>query len=206
MQIMKIILAAGTLLSCVACGGQTGDTKGVKDTLNLVELTNTANSGGRHFFLRIVNERLTDSSVVYTVKSLYEKDTVGLNFEFSNNIPAGVKTDGTVDEQQGFSEGSLKISSIGLESDKFVKALSTLLNTGSPTKMTDKVIMPTVYSSNKVAVDLSKIATYSFKIFIPNVTQVPAELFFKLDLYKKSIEFSEKSPEFRAGLVAAFTE
>lgn len=206
MKIQNITAALAAVMALTACGGSADSKSSKKDNLNLVELTNLTNPGGRHFFLRIVDEKLTDSSVVYTAKSLFKSDTVGLKFEISNNIPAGVNTDGSVDEQAGFSEGTIRISSIGAESDAFVRALSTALNTGAAEKMTDKVIMPSVFSSNKNSVDLNKIATYSFKIFVPNSTQLPAELFFNIDTYKKSIEFSEKSPDFRAGLVAAFTE
>ena len=70
---------------------------------------------------------------------------------------------------------------------------------------TKDVILPNVFSSNKVNADLSKKTAYSFKLFLDNKKAEPAELFFNVDTYKHSIEFSEKDPSFRVGFLSALT-
>lgn len=166
---------------------------------------NDPNADKFHFFLNIVDHQATDSSVVYTVKSLFETDTVGLQVEVLNNIPAGVTPQGQPDEENGFIQGAIKLSSIGTESDNLVKALEQIYGLEGTGKMTDATILPLVFSSNNEAVDLTKNTTYSFKLFIENTVGAEAEIFAVLDTYRKSFEISEKDDTFRAQLLSAFT-
>jgi len=205
MKLSGFIGACATLAVLSSCGNNQSHDNSAKSTLNLAEFTNSNTPEKKSFFLRIVDEQIKDSSVVYTAKSIFNQDTIGLKFEFKNDIPAGVNADGSVNEQTGFSEGSIRISSIGKESDAFVKALSESIATGNASHMTTNEIIPSVFSSNQKEVNLSKVGTYNFKLFIPNATGLPAELFFTLDTYKKAIEFSEKDSTYRAGLISAFT-
>ncbi|MGE8377152.1 MAG: hypothetical protein ACN6PN_02350, partial [Sphingobacterium sp.] len=119
-------------------------------------------------------------------------------------IPAGI-IDGQPSDDVGFTKGKIKITTLGTQSDNLVKALGELFQMPSTDGFTKEVVLPNVFSSNKVNVDLSKKTAYSFKLFLENKKAEPAELFFNVDTYKHSIEFSEKDPSFRAGFISALT-
>ncbi|MFD2599721.1 hypothetical protein ACFSQ3_12240 [Sphingobacterium corticis] len=158
------------------------------------------------FFLNILSEENTDSTVVYIAKSLFDNDTVGLKIEVLKKIPAGVTSTGEPDQENGFVPGAIRFSSIGPASDNFVQALQTLFDLKDTGKMTNEVVAPLVFSSNNEAIDLStkKQSTFSFKLFLENETGAEAEVFAVLDTYRKSFEITEKDSSFRAQLIAAF--
>lgn len=177
---------------------------GSTKTPTIEQLSNNPQAEKQQLFLRFTDQNTTDSSIVYTAKSLFGEDTVGLKIEVLKDIKPGLTRDGKVDEKAGFVKGSIKFSSLGGESDAFVKALGTMFQLPTTNKMTDEVILPTVFSSNKSTVDLSKSSTYSFKLFLENETGQPAEVFAVVDTYRKSFEISEKDSTFRKEIIAAF--
>lgn len=182
----------------------TSESIGTQEARSIEQLTNNPNAVKQHLFLRFTEETSTDSSMVYTTKSLFDKDTVGLKIEVLKDIKPGLRNDGKVDEKKGFVKGSIKISSLGVQSDVFLKALGTMFKLPTTGKMTDNVILPTVFSSNSGTVDLNQSATYSFKLFLDNGVGEPAELFAVVDTYRKSFELSEKDSTFRSSIIAAF--
>ncbi|MFD2556141.1 hypothetical protein [Sphingobacterium tabacisoli] len=200
------VAAAVTMASCnnTGQGNKTNTADSTKNTPTIEQLTNNAEAAKQQLFLRFTEEISTDSSMVYVAKSLFDKDTVGLKIEVLKDIKPGLTNDGKVDEKAGFVKGAIKFSSIGASSDAFVKALGTMFKQPTSNKMTDQVILPTVFSSNKTAVDLTKPSTYSFKLFFENGAGEPAEVFGVVDTYRKAFEFSEKDSTFRKQFVAAF--
>lgn len=211
MRSINSFLGLGTafVLALSACNnapkdGNSSSSNAAKGNPTIEQLSNQVDAAKQHLFLRFTDEVSTDSSMVYTTKSLFDKDTVGLKIEVLKNIKPGLKSDGTVDEKAGFARGSIKISSVGAQSDAFVTALGTMFKLPTSGKMTSQVILPTVFSSNKGAVDLSESATYSFKLFLDNGSGQPAEVFAVVDTYRKSFELSEKDSTFRSQIIAAF--
>ncbi|ULT24753.1 hypothetical protein KUH03_38590 [Sphingobacterium sp. E70] len=77
----------------------------------------------------------------------------------------------------GFTKGKIKITTLGTQSDNLVKALGELFQIPTTDGFTKEVVLPNVFSSNKVNVDLSKKTAYSFKLFLENKKAEPAELF-----------------------------
>lgn len=203
MKAIKSLLATGVIATTLlaSCGNSTDSQKSTEPTL--ATFTNNKEADRQQLFLRIVDEAKTDSSVVYVAKSVFEQDTVGLQVEVLNGIKPGVNGQGQP-IQEGFVEGAIKLSSIGAESDALVKALASIFKTSSAGTMTSSVILPTVFSSNTVEVDLDKKSTYSFKLFLPNTVGEPAEVFATLDLYKRSFEIGEKDVSYRAQIISAF--
>lgn len=203
MKAIKSLLATGVIATTLlaSCGNSTDSQKSTEPTL--ATFTNNKEADRQQLFLRIVDESKTDSSVVYVAKSVFEQDTVGLQVEVLNGIKPGVNGQGQP-IQEGFVEGAIKLSSIGAESDALVKALASIFKTSSAGTMTSSVILPTVFSSNTVEVDLDKKSTYSFKLFLPNTVGEPAEVFATLDLYKRSFEIGEKDVSYRAQIISAF--
>lgn len=193
--------------SVLLYGCQNNSTKtGTADrkTPSIEELTNYPEADKQQLFFRMVEEVQTDSSVVYTVKSTFEEDTVGLKVEVLKNIQPGINSSGQVDADKGFVSGAIKLSSAGEMSDNFVKALGKMFKLPTDGKMTSTAVLPTVFSSNKDVVDLSKNGTYSFKLFFENQQGEPAEVFANVDTYRKSFEMSEKDSTFRVQLLSAF--
>lgn len=203
MKAIKSLLATGVIATTLlaSCGNSTDSQKSTEPTL--ATFTNNKEADRQQLFLRIVDEAKTDSSVVYVAKSVFEQDTVGLQVEVLNGIKPGVNGQGQP-IQEGFVEGAIKLSSIGAESDALVKALASIFKTSSAGTMSSSVILPTVFSSNTVEVDLDKKSTYSFKLFLPNTVGEPAEVFATLDLYKRSFEIGEKDASYRSQIISAF--
>lgn len=211
MRSINSFLGLGTafVLALSSCNnapkdGNSSSGNTAKGSPTIEPLSNQVDAAKQHLFLRFTDEVSTDSSMVYTTKSLFDKDTVGLKIEVLKNIKPGLKSDGMVDDKAGFVRGSIKISSLGAQSDAFVKALGTMFKVPTSGKMTSEVILPTVFSSNKGTVDLSQSATYSFKLFLDNKIGEPAEVFAVVDTYRKSFELTEKDSTFRGQIIAAF--
>ncbi|RKE56135.1 hypothetical protein [Sphingobacterium ginsenosidimutans] len=212
-KIQSIALLATATMMVAACGnsnqkktdGSDTATANTIERVRIEQLTNgTPGPEKKNFFLRITDEVKTDSSRIYTTKSIYNKDTVGAKIEVVDFIPAGI-IDGQPSDDVGFTKGKIKITTLGTQSDNLVKALGELFQIPTTDGFTKEVVLPNVFSSNKVNVDLSKKTAYSFKLFLENKKAEPAELFFNVDTYKHSIEFSEKDPSFRAGFISALT-
>jgi len=212
-KIQSIALLATATMMMAACGnsnqkktdGSDTATANTIERVRIEQLTNgTPGPEKKNFFLRITDEVKTDSSRIYTTKSIYNKDTVGVKIEVVDFIPAGI-IDGQPSDDVGFTKGKIKITTLGTLSDNLVKALGELFQIPTTDGFTKEVVLPNVFSSNKVNVDLSKKTAYSFKLFLENKKAEPAELFFNVDTYKHSIEFSEKDPSFRAGFISALT-
>lgn len=212
-KIQSIALLATATMMMAACGnsnqkktdGSDTATASTIERVRIEQLTNgTPGPEKKNFFLRITDEVKTDSSRIYTTKSIYNKDTVGAKIEVVDFIPAGI-IDGQPSDDVGFTKGKIKITTLGTQSDNLVKALGELFQMPTTDGFTKEVVLPNVFSSNKVNVDLSKKTAYSFKLFLENKKAEPAELFFNVDTYKHSIEFSEKDPSFRAGFISALT-
>lgn len=205
MKALHSILGLALIGSIFAtsCNNSSGNKEADSGKHTIENLTNNVNAEKQTLFLRFVEENKTDSSMIYIGKSLFENDTVGLQIEVLNNIKPGINAEGRPVEE-GFFEGVIKLSSIGAESDAFVKALGKMFKISDVTGMTNEVLLPTVFSSNKEVSDLSKSSTYSFKLFFPNSKGEPAEVFASVDTYKKAFQISEKDSTYRAQLLSAF--
>lgn len=81
--------------------------------------------GWSNIFLTITSDTKTDTSHLYIVKGLHKGKTVGFEIEVSSNIRAGI-IEGKPDGRLGFVANGVRLKSMGLESDAFVKALAEL--------------------------------------------------------------------------------
>ena len=185
----------------VASSDSTAVASGQQDQLPL--LTNPTAEKLRYFF-NITGVETTDSVSIYTCESQYENQSVGFKIAVKNDMPAGVNAQGKPDEVNGFIDGGIKFIPTGASSDNFVKILSELTGDASQSKMTSDTVSALVFSSNNGPVDLTKNATYSFKLFLPNAVGAEAEAFAVLDTYRNSFELSEKDSTYRAQLISAF--
>ncbi|PVH26674.1 hypothetical protein [Sphingobacterium corticibacter] len=207
--IIGMVTLLGAMLGCQSPQKQdngTADSNNDQQILESRPFVNDEKAAKYKFFLNIVGEEKTDSTIIYTAKSLFKEDTVGLKIEVLKEIAAGVTATGEPDQENGFVPGAIRFSSLGADSDHFVQALQELFDLKDTGKMTMNTVAPLVFSSNNEAIDLNKNkqATYSFKLFLENDLGAEAEVFAVLDTYRKSFEISEKDNSFRAQIIAAF--
>lgn len=199
------VMLVSTITSCG--NSQKGSESATEDALtaNLSQFVASSTTDNPAVYLALVNSTEADSSVTYVGKSLNGKDTLGLQIEISKSIQAGVFEDGSVNEEKAFQEGTIKFSSIGEESDRFVKAIAALYELPTDHGMTDAVLAPLVFSSNKTVVDLTGNGTYAFKLFFANSEGEEAEVFAELNLYNRSFKMWAKDAVQHARILSAFT-
>lgn len=197
------VLGAIALFLSTSCGNSTNTAESTKESIVLQQFTTDRNAERINLFLGFTEETETDSSMIYIAKSLFDTDTVGLKVEVLKDIQPGINSEGRPVEN-GFVKGVIKLSSIGVESDNLVKALSSLYKIPVSGGMTNEVILPTVFSSNMNVVDLSKPSAYSFKLFLDNPKGEVSELSFTVDTYRKGIDIGEYNPSFREYTISAF--
>ncbi|MHC8949771.1 hypothetical protein [Sphingobacterium hungaricum] len=202
LQIILSIASAGILLA--SCNNPAKDKATTESGHTIEQLSSDTSAAKQTLFLRFVSEQQTDSSIIYTAKSLFKTDTVGLNIEVLKKIAPGISADGSADTTQGFSSGAIRFSSIGAQSDALVASLGELFKLPTTGKMTTATISPLVFSSNNTEVDLSEKKTFSFKLFFPNTKGAEAETFAVVDTYRQAFELSEKDSTFRVQLLSAF--
>lgn len=207
LQTAAVMMSALTL-TLTGCGNnQQGSENSTEDALtaNLGQFVAASAKENPALFFSLVKSTETDSSRIYVAKSLNDKDTLGLQIEVVNDIPGGVFEDGEVNEEKAFVKGAIKFSTLGKESDKFVNALGAVYELPADHGMTDAVIEPLVFSSNKTAVDLTGNGTYAFKLFFANSAGEEGEMFAELNLYNRSFKMWSKDAEQFPRILSAFT-
>lgn len=205
MKALLFISFVGLLSACTGQGAKEKSTSG-EGQRQLTAFTVPAEGRIPGAFLTLVDAVKTDSSTVYTAKSVADKDTVGLKIEVINGLNAGIFLDGTVNNERGFHKGGVKISSLGKESDHYVRALAKLYGLTSSGQFSSKTLLPLTFSSNKKNLDLSSKETYSFKLFLANKLGDEAEAFAVLDLYRNLFEITARDSSQYARIISALQD
>lgn len=192
----------GTALLFLASGCNRGAGSG-ENTLALTPIVNNPDHPNT-IFLRITEVQEADTAYLYTVRGLFEGDTLGFVVSLDRNIGPGINEDGSVRED-GFQRGSVKFLRSGAESDRFVSVLATLWEVSDmrDANFATSAVVPLTFSSNKAAVDQTTSSTNNFKLFFEPDADKPGELFFTVDLYRRGIELQEKDAEYREAIVRA---
>ncbi|WP_093316295.1 hypothetical protein [Olivibacter domesticus] len=199
---MTILLSIALLSSCNNASTSGESNRGTTKLVPIVRNSENPSS----IFLGIVDKVEGDTSISYVAKGLYLNDTVGFIVEVNKTIPAGINSDGSVNEKDGFKTGSVTFKKSGMESDLFVSALGQLWHVNGIDKMKTEPIQPLAFFSNKKPVNLDKSSTNSFKLFFDQKSSNPGEIFFTFDTYKRSIEFQEKDAKYRSTIAHAFAQ
>lgn len=135
---------------------------------------------------------------------------MGLKFEIKSILPNGINSDGSLDAKKGFIRNAIRISSIGEESDEFLKSISNLYGFPTDKKFTINTLSPTAFSLNKSIVKVEKVGYYKFKLFFRDdendKEEDYCELFLNINTNEKTIELFEKDNEYRKSLIKAFTD
>ncbi len=190
----------GVFASLFGCG---------QKSVKLEEITSRTDmeEGFQDVFLAIVNDSKTDSTHIYVVKGLYKNEEVGLQIEVESNMENGITPEGEVNSKGGFVHNAVKISSIGEDSDRFVKALAELYEFPTTKTFTKQPVTAVAFSLNQRVADLEKPGYYKFKLF-PDVDneELYAEIFLNINTEEKIIELHEKDEEYRQPLIEIFTK
>lgn len=205
LKMATVALLASVLTGCGNNQTSNGDATADAMLANLGQYVAASATENPAIFLSLISSTETDSSVVYVAKALRDQDTIGVQIEVNKEIPAGVYADGEVNEGQGFTQGTIKFSSIGEESDSFVAALATAYEQPVDDDMTSSTLQPHVFSSNKTVVDLTSNGTYSFKLSFENELGEGGEVFATLDLFRRAFEFRAKDAAQHPLILSAFT-
>jgi hypothetical protein len=208
-----IILSMGILSFLFGCQNRADKAEKEKQTKEIPkaeEITSQLDtaSGFNDIFLRIVSEERADSFPdvfhTYVAKGLYKGRVVGLKCKIKAELKAGI-VDGKI-SKAGFAAKGIQLSTIGKESDEFVKALAELYKFPTAKPFTLNPILATVFSLNQNDADLDSKEYLKFKVFFgENSEELYSELFFNINLTKRIIELNEKDQEYRQNIIKVFT-
>jgi hypothetical protein len=197
---LNYILLMGLLGLFFGCG----DNKKSRDN-DLIQITSKTEEDFQDIVLNIVETKLTNNGGYEIVaKGKNGKETVGLKIKINDKLKAGLVGD-TVDNTAVDING-VTFSSVGQDTDNFVKTLSSLYGYPTEKGFTKNVISFDMFSLNQEQADLSK-GAYRFKLFFDPYDSLGlySELFLNVNLPEKQIEINEKDAEYRENLVKALT-
>lgn len=192
----------------IACSGKKLN-KEVKnsDKIKLEEITSRINpeDGWSDIFLKITDDKKTDSSHIYTLKGIYKTKKVGLQIEVSSKIGAGIGN-GNINGETGFVTDAVQFYSTGNESDELIKALAELYDNPTNKGFTKRKISTTVFSLNEKNVNLDKEDYYKLKVFFEEENgNLYAEVFLNINTKDLEIEINEKDEEYRETIINILT-
>ena len=177
------------------------------DNTKLEDITSRINpeEGFIDIFLKIIEDKKTDTSHVYIAKGLYKNKTVGLQIEVSSKIRAGI-VGGEIDSKNGFVLNGVQLKSIGEESNELVKAFAELYKQHTDKIFTKKTVSATAFSLNDKAVNLDKNDYYKLKLFFEeNDENLYSEIYLNINTEKREIEIHEKDEEYREPIIKVWT-
>ena len=175
--------------------------------INLEEIASRIDveEGWKDIFLKITEDKRTDTSHIYIAKGLYKEEIVGLQIEISSKINAGIIGD-KIDNKNGFVLKGVRFKSIGNESDKLVNALTELYDVPIEKSFTKQTISATVFSLNEKKVNLAKNDYYKLKLFFEEDNEdLYSELYLNINTETQEIELHEKDEEYRWSIIKVLT-
>ncbi|WP_338841173.1 hypothetical protein [Flavobacterium ginsenosidimutans] len=178
--------------------------------LEQITRTEEQEEGFKDVFFKIVSEERRKESLVYVAKGLSGSKVVGLKFEIKSDLPRGIDSHGNLDAKNGFIYNAIKISSIGKESDEFLKSISRLYKFPTGKKFTSMTLSPTAFSLNKTVFKAENLGYYKFKLFFRDgendKEEDYCELYFNVNTKEKTIELLEKDHDYRESVLKAFSD
>ena len=203
---MKNIITISVLILIVLTGSKTTDEKRQMALKSIIDLVDRE-KGFEDIGLQITEKRILKDRIIFTGKGLFECDTVGMKFETLREYNPGVLENGGFETKSGYTLESVKIYSIGLQSDNFVKALAKIYKLKCENRFSKKPLVASAFSLSTTHIDLTKSRGYfKSKLFLEeNSEDSYCEIFFNINLDKGIIELPEKDLDYRENLIKVFT-
>ena len=162
--------------------------------------------GWNDIFLKITEREDNDDSVIFTAKGLFENQIVGLKVQVNKNMDAGVLPNQEINQDAFYRDG-IRFFSIGDESDKLLKALSSLYKFPTDLPFLPVIDGAMAFSLNEAPMDLNSKEYYKLKLFFNDDSEDSyCELFCNFNLTDNIIELHEKDEGYRENLIKTFSK
>ena len=204
---VTLIIIMGFFSFLFGCKNNNNQNVQHSNDINLEQITSRIDveEGWKDIFLKITEDKRTDTSHIYTAKGLYKEEVVGLQIEISSEINAGF-IGNEIDNKNGFVLKGVSFKSIGEESDELVKALAELYEIPMEKSFTRQTISATVFSLNEKKVNLAKNDYYKLKLFFEEDNEdLYSELYLNINTGTQEIELNEKDEEYRGSIIKVLT-
>lgn len=170
---------------------------------DIITLTGPAK---KSLYLSIVETTEQDTAYIFNVQAVHDGEVVGFHISMDKNIPAGIDEMGAVNENDGFTTGTIKFIRSGDESDRFIQALANYWGMEvEEAAFSSEPVIPLVFSSNKSAISYDSPSTHNFKLFFNPDVHEPGEMFFTHDTYLRRVELQEKDSVYREEVLRALS-
>jgi len=193
LKIIRLIkIGLLTLLFSIKLNGQS----------NLVDITSKSRDGYQDLILSIVDTVYKDGYWIITAKGQYKETIVGIKIKFINGLKAGL-INGRMDNTS-WKQNAAEISTIGKESDNFVRMVSGLYGIKTEKPFTESPIVFTCFSLNSETAILEE-GYFKFKLYFDDIREsgLYTEIFFNINLPEGYIEIPDRDPQHREDFVKA---
>lgn len=169
---------------------------------NLFDITSRSREGYQDLILNIVDTLYKNDFWIITAKGQYKGAIVGIKIKFKNGLKPGL-VNGKIDNTS-WAQKAAEISTIGEESDNFVKIISELYGIETDKAFSNNPIVFTCFSLNSTVAFLDK-GYFEFKLYFDdtNKSGLYTEIFLNLNLQEGYIEIPDKDPEHRENFIKA---
>jgi len=178
---------------------------GCKHKNHLDEISSKSEDGFQNIALTIVDKHMEGDSWIAIAKGQYKGTIVGLKIKIKNGLRPDI-VNGVLDRHD-LNKDAVEISSIGKESDNFIKALSELYGFKTNKGFTSKPLVFTCMSLNTELAFLDK-GLFKFKLYYDqyNENGSYAEIYLNPNLPNDEIGLQEKDPVYRKNLIKIMTK
>ncbi|MBN2275290.1 MAG: hypothetical protein JXK95_13225 [Bacteroidales bacterium] len=186
MNIYKYInLVFLSLLFCIKLNGQ----------INLFEITSKSRENYQDLIFNITDKHLENNFWILTAKGQYKGTIAGIKIKFKNGLKPGLFEDGRIDNTS-WAQKAVEMSTIGEESDNFVRIISELYGIKTEKAFTKKPIVFTCFSLNLETAILEN-GYYEFKLYFDDTNRsgLYTEIFLNMNLPEGYIEIPDKDPQ-----------
>ena len=194
---MKLVACFVLILSISICPRDAGAS-------DLQEIWKPTDEGWFDVDLTITSVSEDDDHLFVTARGLFRGSPVGLRIHFLKGMKPGLP-DGEPDST-AFAEGGIAYESIGVESDRLLRAIAELYGLEPFNRQFAAQVPVTSIALEQYPFDVSKNAV-RFKVFFNTNGREDsyAELFTNIDLPNRRLELHEKDEGYRSNVVRALT-
>jgi hypothetical protein len=169
---------------------------------NLVNITSQSREGHLDLTLNIIDTLKENDSWIITAKGQYQGIIVGFKIKLLDGIKPGL-VNGRIDNTS-WARNAVEISTIGEESDNFVRVFSELYSIKTEKPFSNIPVIFTCFSLNSETAWL-KNGYFEFKLYFDdtNKSGLYTEIYINVNIPEGYIEMPDRDPEHIADFVKA---